>query len=141
MDATLEMGKRPSRQRRHLPTSVTSAVKTRLSTSTDERQHIALLNMSFRDSQSEPDMATSTAYQSSRSSVKNRAKQTREYKRKTQQFVAKSTVKTSNRKLVLKWISAFWILFIVYRVFISMKKEDFGNLSIVHFISKTVLQR
>lgn len=143
-NTALEMGKRPSRQRRHLPTSVASAVSSRLSTSNNDRQHIPLLNMSFRDPNPvEPDYNTtssssSTTYKHSGSfSVKNRAQKTRrEYKTKAQQFVKRSTNKTSKRKPVLLFICACWVLLIVYRIFIGLRQKDLNNLSIVHFISK-----
>jgi hypothetical protein len=93
------MGNRPSRQRRHLPTSVTLPVKTR----SPKNQHMPLLNMTFGERSS-----------------------------------AKQLVEKSNRKHVLQLISACWILFIAYRVCISLQKEDYDNLSIVHFISKMV---
>jgi hypothetical protein len=172
-ESAFEMGKRPSRQRRHLPTSVTSAVTSR---STDDRKNIPLLKMSFREKidlddeeeeeqeeeeeeeeEEAEDFGTSTGYSYTRLSNNNsnnrRKKRTslsknkyhsnnnNEIKRKAQQFVNNSTIKCSKKKQIIWTISTLWILFIFYRIFISFKKEDYGNLNIFHFISNVILKQ
>jgi hypothetical protein len=81
-DSAIEMGKRPSRQRRHLPTSVTSAVASRSSTTQKQeyKQNMPLLKMSFREKDPvdlHEDFGSSTAY-NNRSSNSNRLKSVRQ---------------------------------------------------------------
>ncbi|GAA5795971.1 hypothetical protein HPULCUR_001336 [Helicostylum pulchrum] len=50
-ESGLEMGKRPSRQRRHLPGSVAPAAASR--NTNNSAKHIPLLGMSFQDEKEE----------------------------------------------------------------------------------------
>lgn len=164
-ESALDMGKRPSRQRRHLPISVTSAVTSR-STSKTNSNHIPLLKMAFRenkhvkkddpdsDQQQEEEFGASTSYDYTPSTMNNKRKKrtkninshnnnnNNEMKKRAQEFIENTGGKLSNnnKKKWLIWcISFLWIMFILYRIFISLKKEDYGNLSIVHFISNVLL--
>ena len=140
-ESTIDMGKRPSRQRRHLPTSITSAA---IGRSDKERRNIALLNM-FNEKKD--DNYKSTGYEPTATTTTKRRKphqqqqqqQQQIHKQKARQFVTKSkTTVTSTTKLILYTLSSLWILFVIYRIYFSMQTEKFSYLSIVHFISKKV---
>lgn len=154
-DAGIEMGKRPSRQRRHLPTAVTSAATTRATT----KQNIPLLKMSFREpcqenkttTEAEKEVVgTTTGYNaapinssigsSRRKRVKTTTTKTKygydnnELKKRTQEFI--NTNNSKKKKIVVWMIVIFWILFMLYRIIASYKNDDFNYLSIMHVFSK-----
>lgn len=155
-DAGIEMGKRPSRQRRHLPTAVTSAATTRATT----KQNIPLLKMSFREpcqenkttTEAEKEVVgTTTGYNAAPinssigSSRRKRVKTTtttktkygydnNELKKRTQEFI--NTNNSKKKKIVVWMIVIFWILFMLYRIIASYKNDDFNYLSIMHVFSK-----
>ncbi|GAN03626.1 hypothetical protein MAM1_0044c03081 [Mucor ambiguus] len=135
-ESMIDMGKRPSRQRRHLPTSITSAAKTRSDT---ERRNIALINM-FNEKKDEN--CKSTGYEPTTTVTKRRKphqQQRHQHKQKARQFVTKSKAKAvSTTKLILYTLSSLWIVFVIYRIYYSVQTEDMSYLSIVHFISKKV---
>lgn len=143
-DAGLEMGKRPSRQRRHLPTAVTSAATTRTTTT---KQNIPLLKMSFREGCQEIDnTGTTTGYNAApiNSSTSSRRKRTtttktkygynnNDIKKRTQEFININNSK--KRKTVIWTIVILWILFMLYRIISSYKNDNFNYLSIMHVFS------
>lgn len=154
-DAGIEMGKRPSRQRRHLPTAVTSAATTRATT----KQNIPLLKMSFREpcqenkttTEAEKEViGTTTGYNAApinssigsnrRKRVKTTTTKTKygydnnELKKRTQEFI--NTNNSKKKKIVVWMIVIFWILFMLYRIIASYKNDDFNYLSIMHVFSK-----
>lgn len=120
-ESGLEMGKRPSRQRRHLPGSVAPAAASR--NTNNSAKHIPLLGMSFQDEKEEKE--------------KNR----RRIKRATPRKRSELQKAYNMRKLLIWFTSIVWIAFIVYRIVVCFLKEDYGNLSIVHFISNVILNR
>lgn len=140
-ESMIDMGKRPSRQRRHLPTSITSAAIVR---SDKERRNVALLNMfngkkdkNCKSTGYEPTTTTTTTKR--RKPHQQQQQQQQIHKQKARQFVTKSkTTATSTTKLILYTLSSLWISFVIYRIYFSMQTEDFSYLSIVHFISKKV---
>ncbi|CAO3632552.1 unnamed protein product [Mucor fragilis] len=89
-ESMIDMGKRPSRQRRHLPTSITSAAKTR---SDKERRNIALINMI---NEKKDGSCKSTGYEPTTMATKRRKphqqqqQQQQIHKQKARQFVTKS---------------------------------------------------
>ncbi|KAF1798224.1 hypothetical protein FB192DRAFT_1439845 [Mucor lusitanicus] len=128
-ESMIDMGKRPSRQRRHLPTSITSAAKTR---SDKERRNIALISM-FNEKKD--DDCKSTGYEPSTTATRRRKHQI--HKQKARQFVTKSkATAVSTTKLILYTLSSLWIAFVMYRIYYSVQTEDMSYLSIVHFLSK-----
>ncbi|KAK4517778.1 uncharacterized protein ATC70_001122 [Mucor velutinosus] len=136
-ESIVDMGKRPSRQRRHLPTSITSAAKTR---SNKERRNIALISML---NQKEDDNCKSTEYEPTTTATRRRKphqqQQQQIHKQKARQFVTKSKkTAVSTTKLILYALSSLWIVFVMYRIYYSVQTEDMSYLSIVHFISKKV---
>ena len=137
-ESMIDMGKRPSRQRRHLPTSITSAAKTR---SDKERRNITLINM-FNEKKDD-NSSKSTSYEPATTATKHRKphqqQQQQIHKQKARQFVTKSkTTAVSTTKLTLYTLGSLWIAFVIYRIYYSMQTEDMSYLSIVHFISKKV---
>ncbi|KAL7320330.1 hypothetical protein PS15m_000227 [Mucor circinelloides] len=137
-ESMIDMGKRPSRQRRHLPTSIALAADSR---SDKERGNIALINM-FNERKD--DGCKSTGFEPTTSATKRRKphqqqKQQQIHKQKARQFVTKSkTTAVSTTKLILYTLSSLWIAFVAYRIYYSMHTENMSYLSIVHFISKKV---
>ncbi|KAI8355562.1 hypothetical protein BD560DRAFT_407189 [Blakeslea trispora] len=133
----IEISQRVSRKRRHLPTSITSAVTSR---SNHDYRHIPLLKMSYRKEQSksedevEPE-ANTTARSGKQNAYQRRPKNQAKLKRKAMLLVSKEARNESSKKHVIWLMSAAWILFLVYRIFNSMQKDDYGNLSLVHFVA------
>lgn len=105
----LHMGNRPSRQRRHLPVSITSSVTERV----PKKRRVPLIKMSSLNE-------NKTRIQTGKRRV-----------------IEKVAVK-DKKKLFIWFISAIWIFFILFRAFFALKQQDFGNLSLVHFISNIV---
>ncbi|ORE07780.1 hypothetical protein BCV72DRAFT_304283 [Rhizopus microsporus var. microsporus] len=123
-NADLYMGSRPSRQRRHLPTAITSSV-TEKRPANEREKRLSLLKMTFgNDSQKLKDGST-------KKTTAATSKRSKGYDLK----------KSSKRKTVIWFISVLWLLFILFRVFFSLKQQNFGYLSLVHFISNLVNAR
>lgn len=121
-NADLYMGSRPSRQRRHLPTAITSSV-TEKRPANERGKRLSLLKMTFgNDSQKLKDDSTKKTTASKRSK-------------------GHDLKKSSKRKTVIWFISILWLLFILFRVLFSFKQQNFGYLSLVHFISNLVNAR
>ncbi|KAI8062019.1 hypothetical protein BDF21DRAFT_428970 [Thamnidium elegans] len=122
-ESGLEMGKRPSRQRRHLPSSIAPAAASR--NTNNSAKHIPLLGMSFQDEKEE-----------------EKEKNRRRIKRATAKKRREPKQQAYDKRKLLIWLTSIvWIIFILYRIVISFLKEDYGNLSIVHFISNVILNR
>lgn len=125
----LEMGKRPSRQRRHLPTSVAAAASTR--NTNHSAKNIPLLNMTFHGDEQRPPKEKTT-------STKNR----RGVKRATQKTRDKQLVTSIFKQKYFIWsISVVWIAFVGYRIMQTYQTEDYNHLSLVHFISNALLRK
>jgi hypothetical protein len=128
MEEELEMGKRPSRQRRHLPTSATLAASSRSKLDT---KNIPLLRMTFSSNHQDEQATVKGTRRNKRIASKNS---------KYNNDKVQPSVQSKRKKMI--WIvSCLWILFILYRLVICFKKEDYGSLSIVHFISNAILNR
>lgn len=112
----LEMGNRPSRQRRHLPLSVTSSV-TEKRPSSERNERLSLLKMSFR-SESQEEKKTKQSEKVGRRKGLNKEQ--------------------GKMKRMIRFTLVLWILFILVRLFLSFKQQDFGNLSLVRFMSNIV---
>lgn len=124
----MERGKRPrtTGHYRHLPSSV--PLSSTKSTKT-QTKNIPLFKMKYDQSTTSPDPQSD-------SKLRRRSRgRAQEAKEKTRQFVTKSTVDdAANKKRRIIWIvSSLWLLFILYRVYTSLKDKDFGKLSITHF--------
>ncbi|KAI8636958.1 hypothetical protein BD408DRAFT_71102 [Parasitella parasitica] len=137
-ESILDMGKRPSRQRRHLPTSVASAASTR---SSKERRNVTLLGM-FSDKKDKSSKTTGYQPTETTTTVKCRRPhrpQQQTHKQKARQFVTDSKMSAmSTPKLAVYTLSIVWIMFVLYRIYFSMQAEDFAHMSIIHFISRKV---
>ncbi|CEP12382.1 hypothetical protein [Parasitella parasitica] len=137
-ESMVDMGKRPSRRHRHLPTSITSAANTR---SSEKRRNVTLLGM-FNDKEDKSSKTTGYQPTGIATTVKRRRPhqpQRQIHKQKARQIVTKSkTTAAITTKLALYAFSSMWIMFVLYRIYFSMQTEDFTYLSTVHFISKKV---
>ncbi|KAI8356722.1 hypothetical protein EDC96DRAFT_545901 [Choanephora cucurbitarum] len=107
----IETNQRVSRKRRHLPISMPSTI----TRSRNGQKHLPLLKMSYRNEEELP----------------KRKRDQERLKRKARRLVTGD----SRRKYLVWLISAAWILFMIYRIFNSIQKEDYANLSLVHFIA------
>ncbi|KAL9543419.1 hypothetical protein MBANPS3_008122 [Mucor bainieri] len=130
-ESMIDMGKRPSRQRRHLPTSITSAAKTR---SDKERRNIALINMfnekkddnSSKSTSYEP--ATTTTIRRKPHQQQQQQQQQQIHKQKARQFVTKSkTTAVSTTKLIIYTLGSLWIAFVIYRIYYNQENYMYNS--------------
>lgn len=153
----LDMGKRPSRQRRHLPTAVTSAT-TKKRQESNNYKNIPLLKMTFSNSPVESDSkqqeeeeeeerevsSKTTGYTPRNSTMSSKRKKrvnnnnASELKKKTQQFIHNSVNDNHSKlkKIVIWLVVILWILFIFYRIVSSLKNDSAEHLSILYFIKR-----
>ncbi|RCH97156.1 hypothetical protein CU098_009691 [Rhizopus stolonifer] len=140
IDPVLEIGQRTSRRHRHLPTSVTSAVPTR---SLKGYKHTPLLKMSYRPVEKGEQEGKATGYQKhTTDTYQRRRKHQDKLKERTKRLIATDTaIKNNTKKYTIWCISTLWILFLCYRIVTSMQKENYEQLSVVHFITNIIKSR
>ncbi|KAI7900733.1 uncharacterized protein BX663DRAFT_516318 [Cokeromyces recurvatus] len=131
IESRLEVGKRPSRQRRHLPIPMTSATQT--SRTIQTKHDVPLLDMSLNETnatattESQPLVHVAPVINNRKRKQNGKNNNVLDKKvdtpslhpkERARQFVKEATVKNDRKRKRLIWIlSIIWMMFIIYRIY------------------------